>query len=203
MKILQIESDNPTSKAADKVVAIASSKGGLEALQQILSSLPADFNGAIVIVQHISALFKSHLASVLDRHASLKIEQATEGAKLLLGKVYVAPPDHHVIVNRDGSLSLSHAPKEHFVRPSAEYTFKSLADSYREKAIAVVLTGYDGDGREGIRVVKEKGGKTIAQDRSTSLVFDMPESAIATGCVDLILPLDKIADGIISMVNAR
>lgn len=82
----------------------------------------------------------------------------------------------------------------------AEYTFKSLADSYREKAVAIVLTGCDGDGKEGVQMVSKMGGKVIAQDRETAKVFSMPHSAIKTGCVDLVLPIDEIADGMVNIV---
>ena len=201
MTITKLEFVDPAAKTADKVVAIASSKGGIKALQLVLNGLPANFDGSIIIVQHLSSLVKSHLDSILDRATSLEVITAFEGANLLCGKVYVAPSDHHVVVNSDRSISLSGAPKEHFVRPSAEYTFKSLANVYQSKAIAVVLTGYDGDGREGVQVIKAKGGKVIAQDKATSVVFGMPESAIETGCVDLILPIDKIADGIIKLMS--
>ena len=184
MTIATSKSENFTTKVADRVIAIASSKGGINALKQVLSELPADFPGAVIVVQHLSSLFKSHLAEVLDRYTQLQVLPAREGAKLLSGTVHVAPPDYHIIVNRDGSLSLSQAAKEHFVRPSAEYTFKSLADSYQDKAIAVVLTGYDGDGSEGVQKIKAMGGRVIAQNQDTAEVFSMPKSAIETGCVD-------------------
>lgn len=203
MTLLKINPQNPATGVANQVVAIAASKGGITALQTVLSSLPADFPGAIIVIQHLSARFKSYLADILNRHTPLQVQRATEGAKLLPRMVYVAPPDYHVIVNNNHSLHLSQAAKEHFVRPSAEYTFKSLAENYRERAVGVVLTGYDGDGSEGVKKIKAMGGKVIAQDQETSVVFGMPQSAIETGCVDLILPLDKIADGIIKMVVAQ
>ncbi|MEM8718014.1 MAG: chemotaxis protein CheB [Cyanobacteria bacterium P01_G01_bin.39] len=200
MAIVRIEPETSTTKIADSVVAIASSKGGIKALEQVLSQLPSGFTGAIIVVQHLSSLFKSHLADILNRQTSLEVREATEGETLTAGKVYVAPSDQHVIVNSDRTISLSDAAKEHFVRPSAEYTFKSIADTYRQQAIAVVLTGYDGDGKEGVQKIKAMGGKVIAQDQETSEVFGMPQSAIETGCVDLILPLDQIADGIIDLI---
>ncbi|MGL6344776.1 MAG: chemotaxis protein CheB [Waterburya sp.] len=203
MTIAKTELTSLATKAANKVVAIAASKGGISALKEVLAYLPSDFPGAIIIVQHLSPLFKSYLADLLNRHTPLHVERATDGAKLTTGKIYVAPPDYHVIVNANHSINLSQAAKEHFVRPSAEYTFKSLAEHYRQRAIAVVLTGYDGDGSEGVKKIKAMGGKVIAQDQETSVVFGMPQSAIKTGCVDLILPLDKIADGIINMVNKK
>ena len=201
MTTREISSQEFIDRRAEKVIAIASSKGGIKALETILNELPANFSASIIIVQHLSANFKSYLSDILNGKTSLKVQRAEEGYILAPGAVYVAPPDHHVIVNQDGSISLSHAEKEHFVRPSAEYTFKSLAENYRQKAIAIVLTGYDSDGSEGVREIKAMGGKVIAQDKETSQVFGMPQSAIKTGCVDLVLPLNKIADTIVNMVN--
>ena len=187
-------------KKPNRVIAIASSMGGIEALKTVVENLPSDFPGAIIIVQHLSPEYKSHLTQILNRSHTLQVNEASEGMELCAGNIYVATPNKHLIVNQDGTLSLSDAPKEHFVRPSAEYTFRSLASSYQEKAIAVVLTGCDGDGERGVQIIKKMGGKVIAQDRETSQVFSMPESAIKTGCVDLILPLDEIVDGIVNMV---
>lgn len=183
----------------NRVIAVASSMGGIEALKVLVSALPSDFPGALLIVQHLSPRYKSHLTQILNRLTPLQVNETTEGMELRAGNIYVAPPDKHLIVTK-GSLNLSDAPKEHFVRPSAEYTFKSLAHSYQERAVAVVLTGCDGDGKEGVKVVSEMGGKIIAQDRQTAKVFSMPESAIKTGCVDLILPINEVADGIVNMV---
>ena len=151
------------------------------------------------MVQHLSANYESKLTQILARHTALRVDRAREGMELSAGTIYITPPDKHLIVNRR-TLSLSDAPKEHYVRPSAEYTFKSLANSYREKAVAIVLTGCDGDGREGVQVISQMGGKVIAQDRATSKVFSMPENALETGCVDLVLPIEEIADGIMNLV---
>lgn len=193
--IESIECDEP-----NRVIAIASSMGGIEALKTVVTNLPKDFTGAILVIQHLSPNYKSHLTQILNRYTPLDVIEAREGTRLRAGVIYVATPNKHLIVNKNGTLSLSDAPKEHFVRPSAEYTFKSLAYSYQEKAVAIVLTGCDGDGREGVQIIKEMGGKVIAQDKQTSKVFSMPEKAIATGCVDLVLPIDEIVDGIVNMV---
>ena len=190
-----IKNDKP-----NRVIAIASSMGGIEALKTIVANLPQDFPGAIVIVQHLSPQYKSHLTQILNRCSTLQVNKPKEGMSLKPGNIYVAVPDKHLIINSNGTISLSQAPKEHFVRPSAEYTFKSLANSYGKKAIGIVLTGCDGDGEEGVQMIKKMGGKVIAQDKDTSRVFSMPQSAIETGCVDLVLPLDEIADGIVNMV---
>ena len=184
----------------NRVVAIASSMGGIEALKTVVAALPQDFPGAIIIVQHLSPQYKSHLTQILSRCCALKVNEAKEGMSLKAGNIYVAVPNKHSIVNPDGTISLSDAPKEHFVRPSAEYTFKSLANSYGKKAVAIVLTGCDGDGKEGVQTIQQMGGKVIAQNRETSQVFSMPQSAIETGCVDLVLPIEEVADGIVNMV---
>ena len=186
----------------NRVIAIASSMGGIEALKKVVSTLPSDFPAAIILVQHLSPQHESYLAEIIGRDTELRVRQAKEGMVLCAGNIYVTPPNKHLIINSNETLSLSDEPKEHFVRPSAEYTFKSLAKSYKERAIAVVLTGCDGDGKEGVKIVKEMGGKVIAQDRETSKAFSMPENAIETGCVDLILPLNEITDGIANMVFA-
>ena len=184
----------------NRVVAIASSMGGIEALIEVVSGLPVDLPAAILLVQHLSPKRESYLTHIIARHTELEVREAKEGMSLNAGTICVTPPDKHLIVNQNGTLSLSDAPKEHFVRPSAEYTFKSLANSYGKRAIAIVLTGCDGDGQEGVQIVSEMGGKVIAQNRESAKVFSMPENAIKTGCVDLVLPLDEIADGIVNVV---
>jgi two-component system chemotaxis response regulator CheB len=120
------------------------------------------------------------------------------------GSVFVAPPNHHLSVVEDGRLELSSstAEKVHFARPSAEPLFASVAEIYKRRAIAVVLTGGDGDGSFGVQIIKERGGTVIAQDRPTSQDFSMPETSIKTGDVDFILPLTAIAPKLIELVDA-
>ena len=182
------------------IVALAASADGLNALGCILSGLPSNLPAALVIVQHLAPHYPSVLDKILNRRTSLEVIQAEEGYKLSPGKVFIAPPDYHLLVNSDGSLSLSQTAKVHFVRPSAEILFESVAESYKDRAIAVVLTGGDRDGSTGVRAIKKMGGKVIAQDEATSKVWGMPLAAIQTGCVDWILPLDKIAGAIANLV---
>ena len=124
---------------------------------------------------------------------------------LVPSKVFVAPPNDHLFVVKDGRLKLSssHAEKIHFARPSAEPLFASVEEVYGKNAIAVVLTGGDGDGSFGVQIIKENGGAVIAQDRPTSENFSMPETSIRTGDVDYILPLDQIAPMLITLVWTR
>jgi two-component system chemotaxis response regulator CheB len=123
------------------IVAVAASAGGLTALIEVLTDLPADFKAAIVIVQHLDPRHPSLMAEILSRRTVLKVIQASEGDKLTPGTVYIAPPNNHLLVNGDGKVSLSQSEMVHFLRPSADLLFESVAASYQERAIAVVLTG--------------------------------------------------------------
>ena len=196
----KISSAQSATSPAFDLVALTASADGLNALTQVLTALPADFPVAIVVVQHLSPRHPSLLAEILNRRTSLEVKQAEEGCYLSPGKVFIAPPDYHLLVNADGSLSLSQTEKVHFVRPAAEVLFQSVAEHYQQRAIAVVLTGGDGDGSTGVQAIKKMGGKVIAQDKATSKVWGMPAAAIATGCVDWVLPLDKIGQAIAQLV---
>lgn len=183
---------------------MAASAGGLNALSVILGGLPRNFPAAITIVMHISPDHKSLLAEILKCRTPLQVKQAEPGDLLCDSGVFVAPPNHHLTVTKGGILGLSSpsAEKVHYARPSAEPLFASVAEVYQKNAIAVVLTGGDGDGSIGVRIIKDKGGMVIAQDRPTSQDFSMPETAIKTGEVDFILPLDEIAPKLIQLVGA-
>lgn len=186
------------------VIAMAASVGGLKALSVMLGGLPADFPAAIAIVMHVSPEHKSLLAEILNNRTHLHVKEAHTGDVLCHGSVFVAPPNHHLLVAKGGCLELSSAAAEkvHYARPSAEPLFASVAEVYKKNAIAVVLTGGDGDGSFGVQIVKEQGGKVIAQDRPTSQDFSMPETSIKTGDVDFILPLNQIAAKLIGLVGA-
>jgi two-component system chemotaxis response regulator CheB len=185
------------------VIAMAASVGGLKALSVILGDLPAGFPAAIAIVMHISPERKSLLAEILKCRTPLAVKQAHSGDILCRASVFVAPPNHHMSVVEGGRLELSSSTSEkvHHARPSAEPLFASVAKVYQKNAIAVVLTGGDGDGSIGVQIIKERGGKVIAQDRPTSEDFSMPETSIKTGDVDFILPLDRIAPKLVELVD--
>jgi len=184
------------------VIAMAASVGGLKALSIILGGLPADFPAAIAIVMHVAPDHKSLLTEILKCRTHLQVTEAHTGDVLVPAKAFVAPPNHHLFVVKGNHLKLSssHAEKVHFARPSAEPLFASVAEFYGKNAIAVVLTGGDGDGSFGVQIIQDKGGTVIAQDRPTSENFSMPETSIKTGDVDYILPLDKIAPMLIALV---
>jgi two-component system chemotaxis response regulator CheB len=189
--------------AAFEIVALAASAGGLAALSQVLGGLPAGFPAPIAVVQHLDPRHRSLMAEILGKRTPLKVCQAREGDELRPGWVYIAPPDHHLLVNRNGTLSLSQSELVHFVRPSADLLFESMAASYGERAIAVVLTGSGSDGDMGVAAVKECGGTVIAQNEETAEYFGMPGAAIATKSVDFILALDEIAPALVTLVMAQ
>lgn len=151
-------SEFPFPGSAFDVVAIASSAGGVQALGTILSALPADFPAALVVVQHVRPRHRSLLAEVLARRTPLRVKPAEDGDRLAPGVVFVAPPDRHVLVNPDGTVSLTHTQRVRHVRPSADVLFPSLAASCHGRGVAVVLTGGDSNGAAGVRVASRPAG---------------------------------------------
>jgi len=204
VQVLRPEFPLTPASRAFPVIAMAASVGGLKALSVILGGLPANFPAAIAIVMHLAPEHKSILAEILNSRTQLAVKQAHTGDILRCGSVFIAPPNHHLFVANGGRLKLSTsaAEKFHFARPSAEPLFASMAEIYKRRAIAVVLTGGDGDGSFGVQIIKERGGTVIAQDRPTSQDFSMPETSIKTGDVDFILPLNAIAPKLIELVGA-
>ncbi|MFM7365636.1 MAG: chemotaxis protein CheB [Cuspidothrix sp.] len=182
------------------IVALAASAGGLAAIIEILSKLPADFKAAIVVVQHLDPRHPSLMAEILSRRTALKVIQGEQGDKLIPGTVYIAPPNNHLLVNTDGKICLSQSEMVHFLRPAADLLFESVAASYKERAIAVVLTGTGNDGTLGIEAIKKMGGTVIVQDQKTAEFPGMPSAAIKTGNVDFILPLPEIASALQTLV---
>jgi two-component system chemotaxis response regulator CheB len=192
---------NDNHVSAFDVVAIAASAGGLKALSELVAALPGDFPAALVVVQHLDPRHRSLMADILSRRTPLPVKQAEAGDRLAPGTIYIAPPNNHLLVNPDGSLTLAQSELVHFVRPSADLLFESVAASYKERAIAVVLTGTGSDGTMGVRAIKKMGGTVIAQDEASSEFFGMPNAAIATGSVDFVLGLKEIPAALVTLVT--
>jgi len=190
-------------QAENYIIVLTASAGGLKAISQILSNLPQDFPAPIVIVQHISPRHPSMMAEILGRRTLLQVKQAEAGDRLNPGTVYIAPPNQHLLINKDNTLSLSNTEKVRHVRPAADVLFQSAANSFLKQVIAVVLTGMDGDGAAGVEVVKQMGGIVIAQSEATSDFYSMPKAAIDTGVVDYILALHAIAPALLNLVNSH
>ena len=183
------------------LVAIVASTGGMKALEQILAWLPADFPVPIAVVQHRSTHHPNLLARVLSRHTELAVKLAEDGEMLEPGTVYLAAPELHLVVNDNHTLGLRDGHKIRHVLSSGNPLFESAAHTLGERVIAVVLSGYDRDGTDGVQSVKKAGGTVIAQDETTSQVFSMPRSAIATGCVDQVLPVGDIGPALLELAG--
>ena len=185
------------------IVAIAASAGGITALSHVLGGLPNGFPVPVVIVQHLDPRHKTVIAEVLGRRTKMPVRLAQEGDRAEAGTIYIAPPNHHLLVGADGVLTLTSTELVHFVRPSADLLFESVAGSYGARAIACVLTGTGSDGAMGTSAVKSRGGTVIAEDPELAEFKSMPEAAIAACAVDFILPLDEIAQVIRGLVEAN
>lgn len=173
------------------------------ALTQVLGELPADFSAIVVVVQHLDPRHRSLMPQIFGRRSNLPVYSAVEGMEVTPGHVYLAPPDRHMLVNRDGTLSLTQTELVNFVRPSADLLFASVAAAYGERAIAVVLTGAGKDGSMGVTAIKKRGGTVIVQDEATSEFFGMPSAAIRTGTVDFVLSLDEIPPAVVTLVGGE
>jgi two-component system, chemotaxis family, protein-glutamate methylesterase/glutaminase len=198
----QMPSD-PQSGPRFEIVALACSAGGLNALSHVLAALPGDLDAPIVVVQHLDPRHRSLMAHILSQRTKLRVKEAEDGEKISPGTVYVAPPNRHLLVNADRTLSLTQSELVHFVRPSADLLFESVAASHKDRAIAVVLTGSGSDGGMGVKAIKKMGGTVIVQDKQTSEFFGMPETAIQSTTVDFILPLNEIPSALVTLVGKR
>jgi two-component system chemotaxis response regulator CheB len=185
---------------ARDVIVIGGSAGALSVLQQILGALPADFPAAVFVVIHQSQSQPGRLPEILARCGALAAEHAIDGAAIELGHVYVAPPDHHLLVER-GRMRLSRGPKENRFRPSIDPLFRTAARVYGPQVIGLILSGLLDDGTLGMMRVKQFGGMTIAQDPLTADSADMPASAIRNVACDFILKPEQIAGTLTQLVQ--
>ena len=156
----------------------------------VLSTLDGDFP-PIVIVQHLDPSHKSQMASLLARKTRKPVKEAEANEPLVPGTIYVGPPDEHLLVSR-GRIRLAHSRLVRFSRPSIDMMFSSVAATYGEKSIGIILSGSNRDGADGIAAIRSAGGTTIAQDPATAEFRIMPQAAIDTGCVDYVVPLHEI-----------
>lgn len=183
------------------VVVIAASAGGLEPIAHLLSQLPASLPVPVVVVQHLDPRHVSHLAQILERRSRLPIVVIEAGTSLAPGVAYVAPPDHHVQLDRAGHASLSQEPEVHFVRPSADVLFSSAAKAYAGRVVAVVLSGMGVDGASGAVDIRAAGGAVICQDEATAKFYGMPGAVIREGAADAVLPLAEIPAAIVELLE--
>jgi len=183
------------ARTTETIICIGASTGGTQSLTEVLTTLPADCPG-IVIVQHMPERFTTSFAQRLDSLCQVEVKEAADGDTVLRGRVLIAPGNYHTLLERSGAryyVSVKQGPLVSRHRPSVDVLFRSAAQSAGSNAVGVIMTGMGDDGARGLEEMKQAGAYTIAQDEATSIVFGMPKEAIARDCVDRIVPLQNIA----------
>lgn len=185
-----------------RMVAIGSSTGGPSVLQTILSGLPGDFPVPVTVVQHISPGFTAGFVDWLNQTSGLKVQMGGAGQVALPGNVYVAPDGLHMKVDNRCRISTTSEDEQSTIRPSVACLFRSVAEAFGEKAVGVLLTGMGRDGAAELKMMRDRGAVTIAQDKETCVVFGMPGEAVKLGAARYTLPPPKIADMLNKLVKA-
>jgi two-component system chemotaxis response regulator CheB len=189
----------------DPTLLIGASTGGPNVVESILDALPRAADFRVLVVQHMPDQFTSRFANRLDETSDYDIKEAEDGARIAGGEGLVARGDYHMRVagysNGRLRVRLNQDEPQHSVRPAIDVTMESAAERVTDPIVATVLTGMGTDGADGIRAVKEAGGHTLAQDEATSAVFGIPERAIETGCVDSVLPADRLTEAITDSIR--
>jgi two-component system, chemotaxis family, protein-glutamate methylesterase/glutaminase len=195
----------PAFMSSEKLIAIGASTGGVEALQEVLSALPAD-SPAIIIAQHMPPMFTASFASRLNQSCAVSVSQAIDGERVLPGHVYIAPGGLHLKLVRNGAnyvCSLNEDASVSGHRPSVDVLFSSVARSAGANAVGVILTGMGKDGAAGLLEMRKAGASTIGQDEATCVVYGMPKAARDIGAVENEYPLHKIAGQALSRISSN
>jgi two-component system, chemotaxis family, protein-glutamate methylesterase/glutaminase len=202
----QAQSPRQTSclgETTNKVFAIGASTGGVQALTAVLSEMPANAPGTVV-VQHMPAQFTSSFAKRLDSLCQVHVKEAENGDHVIPGTVLLAPGGYHMLLQRSGAnyyVAVKDGPMVCRQKPSVEVLFNSVAEYAGSNAVGAILTGMGNDGAEGLLKMRQKGAHTVAEDESTCVVFGMPKEAIAKGGAEKIVPLDQVTRTMISLLN--
>ncbi len=189
----------------DKLIAIGSSTGGTRALEAILTQLPGNLPG-IVIVQHMPPVFTKSFAERLNSICKVNVKEAEDGDHIQQGSVLIAPGNYHMLVEKSGAryyTRIKQGPPVHHQRPSVDVLFNSVAKSVGVNAMGVILTGMGADGAKGLLNMKNQGSYTIGQDEATSVVYGMPREAAKLGAVEDVLPLQNIPNAIVSHMKQK
>jgi len=193
------------TRTTDSVVALGASTGGTVALEAVLTALPANSPG-ILIVQHMPPQFTSSFASRLDKLCHMEVREAKEGDAVVPGVALVAPGNWHMELRRSGAryiVALHQGERRHYQRPAVDCLFESVAKWAGRNCIAALLTGMGADGAEGLLKIRQAGGRTIAQDRASSVVWGMPGEAVRIGAADEVVPLSEVARRIVSLASVE
>jgi two-component system, chemotaxis family, protein-glutamate methylesterase/glutaminase len=186
--------------ATKDIIVIGASAGGLDALKKLIGGLPENLQASVFIVWHISPYVTGILPDVLNKHTSFYVSHPVDGEKIKSGRIYVAPPDHHLIVEPE-QIRVTKGPKENRFRPAIDPLFRSAAYSYDRRVIGIVLTGALDDGTAGLWTIKHRGGTAIVQDPADAEVPSMPESALREVDVDYCVPIAEMPELIARLVN--
>lgn len=182
-----------------KAIVIGGSWGGIKASMSILSALPASYSIPIILVLHRLKNFDSDLHGMFGRKLALKVREIDEKEKLEAGNVYIAPPNYHVLLERDHTFSLDSSELENFSRPSIDVTFSSAARVFGKRMAGILLSGASKDGSQGMKAIAEKGGITIVQDPAEAEVATMPLAALELSPNSKVFSLQKIQDFLSSL----
>jgi two-component system, chemotaxis family, protein-glutamate methylesterase/glutaminase len=188
-------------RPAELILVIGSSTGGPKALYQVVPLLPADIPAAVLIVQHMPPGFTNSLANRLNQLSNIRVKESAEGDVLYQGLGYVAKGGYHMVIDKDGALTLTQTPPVCGVRPSVNVTMSSVVEHFGKSVLGVVLTGMGNDGTIGSRHIKLAGGKVLVQDEESCVVYGMPKSIADAGLADAILPLSRITHGIVETLK--
>lgn len=181
------------------IVVIGASAGGVETLMALFSKLPAGLPATVMVVIHRSPVHEGRLAYVFGRKSALPVSEPRDGEPLKVGCIYVAPRDHHLLVD-DGAFRLNRGPKEHHTRPAVDPLFKTAAVSYAERVVGVLVSGGGDDGVSGLMAIKQRGGLTMVQDLDEAPHPSMPMHALLYDHVDAVLRIDEMASALTALV---
>ena len=187
-----MEPERNTVKGKFEAVVVGASAGGIEALSKLLDGIPSGYPLPLIVVQHAHPSQDGTMFEHFNKRCRLAVQEAGDKEAVMEGHVYFAPPDYHLLVERDRTFSLSIDGKVNYSRPSIDVLFESAARVWLGRLVGIILTGANNDGAAGMRLIKEQGGLTIAQDPATAERSEMPQAAIDTGAVDRVLTLEDI-----------
>ena len=197
------QASRPSVGWLDRWVVIGASTGGPQALRQVLGDLPADLGVPVLVVQHMPPHFTRSLAERLDAQCPVAVQEARPGSRLEPGLVLIAPGGFHTLVGADGVCSLNEAEPECGVRPAVNVTLEAVAAVRGKRTVVAVLTGMGIDGTRGAQLIREAGGRVLAEAEETCTVYGMPRSIIEKGLADAVLPLDQMASQMASQIVAE
>jgi two-component system response regulator WspF len=200
-QITSARSPQNSPLSISSLLVIGASTGGPKALAKVLSGLPANFQSAVVIVQHVDAQFSQGMVDWLQLHTQLPVVLASSGDRLQGGTIYLAGTNDHLVLQKDLSLGYVREPIDYPYRPSVDVFFRSVAQNWQRPGTAVLLTGMGKDGAEGLLELRQKGWQTIAQNEATCVVYGMPKAAVQLGAATEVLPLEAIVGAVLQTVR--